>query len=326
MRLATPRSTVLWWATVATWLLFAVSTVPGVREVQGYQFGWDGVVNNALYLLAPLYCWLRARRLRSGRAPWSVLAVGLGLYGLGNVYWTIFVRPIDPAPFPSWADALWGSFYPCAFATLVLVLRATRRDVPWTLWLDGVVGGFAAAAVTAALVGEVLLATGGQHLATVATTLAYVTADLVLLAFVVVLVVVFEGRAPRAVWVLAGGLVVFLAADLTYLYQAAQETYTAGTVLDVVWVAGALLLALAPERLTWVRPPRRRWADLPVVAVPVVSSTVSLGLLVWDHWAPLPATATLLSAASALVAVVRLVLTYFEARALDGSREQARTD
>ena len=80
----------------------------------------------------------------------------LALYGAGNIYWTVVIRTQDPEPFPSFADALWLSFYPCAFVALLLIVREIAEDVPLSLWLDGVVGGMAVAGVAAAFFGPIL--------------------------------------------------------------------------------------------------------------------------------------------------------------------------
>ena len=57
----------------------------------------------------------------------DVLGAGLALYGLGNVYWTVYIRPLTPEPFPSPADGLWLSFYGFAFVALLLLVRRDRQ-------------------------------------------------------------------------------------------------------------------------------------------------------------------------------------------------------
>ena len=123
------------------------------------------------------------------------LGVGLALYGAGNIYWTIFIRTQDPEPFPSVADALWLSFYPCAFIALLLIVREIAEGVPLSLWLDGVVGGLAVAGVAAAFFGPVLAITGGST-AAVVTTLAYPLLDVLLLLVVTALLALFHWRPP----------------------------------------------------------------------------------------------------------------------------------
>jgi len=108
-------------AIVVVFSVFGVSTIPGVRPKTGYNLFLDGVLNNLAYELSAGLCFLRGRRAMTFRASWRVLAVGLALYGLGNICWTIFVG--DTGPVPSVADLFWLSFYVCAFIALLLVIR-----------------------------------------------------------------------------------------------------------------------------------------------------------------------------------------------------------
>ena len=173
------------------------------------------------------------------------LGAGLALYGAGNIFWTIFIRTQDPEPFPSVADALWLSFYPCAFIALLLIVREIAEDVPLSLWLDGVVGGLAVAGVAAAFFGPILAITGGSK-AAVVTTLAYPLLDVLLLLVVTALVALFNWRPPVSLWLLFGGLVMFAVADAVYLFSASNGTYQPGGLGDAVWVAATLVIGFAP--------------------------------------------------------------------------------
>ena len=107
----------------AVYSAFLVSTVPGVRPHAGYNLLLDGVLNNVAYLGSAAVCLIRARDVQAYRRSFHVLGIGLTLYGLGNIVWTVFVRTQDPEPFPTAADGLWLSFYPCAFVALYLIVR-----------------------------------------------------------------------------------------------------------------------------------------------------------------------------------------------------------
>src|SRR4051812_11471900 len=103
---AMPRITrAVYVATAVVYAIFVVSTLPGVRPHTGYNLWLDGVLNNVAYIMSALVCWVRARDTVAYRWSWRILAIGLAVYGFGNVYWTIFIRPLDPEPFPSVADA-----------------------------------------------------------------------------------------------------------------------------------------------------------------------------------------------------------------------------
>ena len=140
--------------------VFVASTIPGVRQNPGYNLFLDGWLNNIAYVLSALVCLVRAHRAVSYQRAWTMLGVALLVYGAGNPFWTVFIRPQDPEPFPSVADALWLSFFPFAFIALYLIVREIADDVPLSLWLDGVVGGLAVAAVAAAFFGPILAVTG----------------------------------------------------------------------------------------------------------------------------------------------------------------------
>ena len=190
-----PTTTALYLVVGVVYGAFLVSTLPGVRQQPGYNLLLDGVLNNIAYELSALVCFVRARHAVMFVRSYFFLGVGLALYGLGNIFWTVFVRTQEPEPFPSAADALWLSFYVCAFVALWLIVREIAEGVPVSLWLDGVVGGLAVAGVAAAFIGPVLAITGGS-VAEVVTTLAYPLLDVLLLLVVTAMVALFQWRPP----------------------------------------------------------------------------------------------------------------------------------
>jgi diguanylate cyclase (GGDEF)-like protein len=307
----------------AVFVTFVVSTIPGVRPMTGYNLQLDGWLNNIAYMLSPLVCLVRSRRATSFRASWRILAVGLALYGLGNVYWTIFVRPLDPEPFPSPADGLWISFYGFAFVALLLVVKEIAEQLPLSLWLDGIVGGLAVAAVMAAVAGPVLAVTGGS-LAAVITTLAYPLLDVLLLLIVTAVLALFHWRPPAGLWFFAAGLTAFAVADLVYLFHAANGTYEPGGIDDSAWVLATLLMALAPG---WPRRPTGvGLPSLVLLGIPIGATLVAVWLLVFSNSHALHPVAVGLAAATIVAALGRLIVTFREVRTLAHSRQLALTD
>ena len=302
---------------------FLVSTVPGVRPHTGYSLFFDGVLNNVAYELSALVCFVRSRRAVLFVRSYRFLGVGLVLYGAGNIYWTVFIRIQDPEPFPSVADALWLSFYVCAFIALWLIVREIAEGVPVSLWLDGVVAGLAVAGVAAAFIGPVLGITGGSP-AAVVTTLAYPLLDVLLLLVVTALVALFGWRPPMSLWFLVGGLVIFSYADAAYLFSAANGTYQPGGLNDSVWVIATLVIGFAPgraERASGVTLPD--WARL---GLPLGATLGALVALVYGNEHALNRVAVGLCATTVVSALARLVVTFREASALAHSHELAHTD
>lgn len=189
---------VLYAVTGVVFATFLLSTVPGMRPDAGYNLVLDGLLNNIAYELSAAVCLVRARRMTTHRGGYEVLGWGLALYGVGNIYWTLVVRTMDPEPFPTIADAFWLSFYPFAFAALVMFAGGIVRKVPLSLWLDALVAGLAVAGIAAAAFDPVLAVTGGSR-AAVATTLAYLLLDLLLLLVVTAVLAVFNWRAPTEI-------------------------------------------------------------------------------------------------------------------------------
>jgi diguanylate cyclase (GGDEF)-like protein len=300
---------------------FVVSALPGVRPHPGYNLKLDGILNNVVYGLAPAVCFVRARRATTFKASWNILTLGLALYGAGNIYWTIAIRPLNPEPFPSLADALWLSFYPCAFAALVLILRDQLKQFSFSLWLDGIVGGLAASAVAAAaILGPVLSANTGSKAAIVTTT-AYPLLDLLLLLMVVATLSLYHWRPPAGMWALAAGLGFFVLADGVYLVATAHGTYQPGGINDAIWVIATTVMAFSPgwpDRLAGIR--LSGWS---LMAVPVVATLSALALLVYGAIHPI---AVALAAATIVVALIRLMVTFREATVLADSHQLALTD
>ncbi len=304
--------------------VFVVSTIPGVRPHPGYNLLLDGFLNNLAYALSAVLCLLRARDARSYRAAWYVLGVGLTLYGLGNIYWTIFIRPLDPQPFPTFADALWLSFYPIAFAALLLIVREMAAErVPLSLWLDGIVGGLAVAAVTAAFVGPVLAVTGGSS-AAVLTTLAYPLADVLLMLIVTALLALFHWRPPLGLWFLVGGLAVFAVADVWYVSAAANGTYQPGGLNDAIWVLATLLMGFAPG---WSK--QAVGTSLPawvLLGIPVLATLCAVSLLVYSNSNEVHPIAISLAAATVIASLGRMIVSFREVTTLAHSHQLALTD
>lgn len=158
------------------------------------------------------------------------------------MYWWVALRTAEQAHYPSMADVGWLSFYPFAYVTLALLVRRRVVRLPRSLWLDGLIGGLSAAALSAAVfLGPIIAGTGGGA-AAVATNLAYPVGDLLVLLLIVAVCAVLGWRPGRAWWLLAAGFALFAVADTVFLLQVASGSYAVGTVVDVLWPAAMALL------------------------------------------------------------------------------------
>ncbi len=247
---------------------------------------------------------------RRERLPWLLIGAGICLWGAGDLYWINAVSQLESPPYPSPSDVLWLMFYPPVYFGLFLLLRARGLRFRASLFLDGMIGAFAVAALgTAIVLSSVIEAASGETLAVI-TNLAYPIADTTLLALVAVAFALTAWR-PDPSWVLlAFGLMLFAAADSAYLYQVAQGTYVTGTVVDLGWVLCPVIVAFAAA--VPARPLRLVQPGLAMLVVPVLFAVLALGLLVWDHYHAVLGASLFLAAACVLTMVARMALTFHE--------------
>jgi two-component system, cell cycle response regulator len=314
---------------LATVLLVLVSVqILGGWAAEGGAAAWffEAVLYNAVLLAAGLACILGGRRSRDERHAWLLIGLGPIAWALGDLYYTLaFVDiPAAEVPFPSLADVGYLAFYPPIFVGAGLLARTRLVRFAHSSWIDVVIAALTAGAVAAALVFEPVLASTGGDAAAVATNLAYPLADAVLLAGITGAIVLAGRRVTRDWLLLAIGLGCFALSDSVYLVRVAADAYAYGSVVDVGWIAGPVLLALAGTvRAETVRSSSP--GSLPYV--PAVFGLVGVALLTYDHFASINVLAVVLAAASLLAVVARMTLSLLEnERLLRRTRVDAETD
>jgi len=285
----------------------------------------DWVYDN-LVLAAGAACIVRGIVYRRDRLAWILMGAAVTAWGIGDTIWTFAIANDPNAPFPSIADIGFLAVYPLAYASILLLLRSRTGTLRGSLWLDGVIGGLAVAAVGAAVVFQAVLDTIGGSPAAVATNLTYPLADVTLIALVVWALAVTGWRPDRTWALLAAGLLVFSVSDCLYLYDTATGSYVAGGTTDLGWLAGGLLLAWA----AWQPHRERARAKIegwPLLIAPVFFGIAALGLLVYDHYHRINPLSLALAGAAILAVIVRMALTFAENMTMIGeSRDEARTD
>jgi diguanylate cyclase len=158
----------------------------------------------------------------------------------------------------------------------------------------------------------------------VLTSAAYPLGDLVLLSLTVG-VVALHGWRGRGLLLLAAGLAALAAADSIHLYLVANDSFQPGTVLDSLWLVGAVLMALA----AWQPPRATGAAELGGGAMLVMPLAFGLGALALLGVAAVhhvPPVAAALAVAAVAASMLRTTLGFRELRALAESRRQAATD
>ncbi len=189
----------------------------------------------------------RRARITTGAAsrPWWLLTIAALVAILGNLW--VAATGSDPT------DPSLISIVTIAIALILSVVALLLFPVPrrrgaelFVMLLDGLVAGGAFLLIASVLAYSELLESTRTTTADRVTGIAFPALD-VLLATVAVLLVVraSRGRPPDARRWWPVGFLLYAAADLSYAVRTAQGTFYFGTLLDLGWIIGYLLLALA---------------------------------------------------------------------------------
>ncbi|MEA2419480.1 MAG: hypothetical protein QOE60_1686 [Thermoleophilaceae bacterium] len=317
---------ICWCALALLWAAYALQVATGVAG-EGVTDFCQQYVYNALLFAGAIVCAWRVVAIREDRLAWSIMAFGIASWTAADIVWTAVYAHDPNAPYPSVADGLWLIFYPVSWAMMTMLVRSHMRQTRGSLWIDGLIGAVATAAVAAALAyGPVIHDNASDLSAPVLTALAYPVGDLLLLGMVVA-IFGLSGWRPGRAWVLLGiGLALNAVGDGIYLVQTAAGTYQEGGIVDTLWPASSLLVGVSawqPMRVT--RAPKSQ--SLRVVIVPVVCGLASVALLAYDHFSRLNGLTVALGAIALLLVLVRTALVFTEnQRVLARSRREALTD
>jgi diguanylate cyclase (GGDEF)-like protein len=294
----------------------------GGHNLDGFFEDW--VFNGLLFAGAAL-CLLRAAFSTLERGAWSALGVGLSCWALGEVLFTLDPSQVTAAPFPGTSDFLWLIFYPAAFLTLGLLVRARVRQFYPSLWLDGVVGALVVAALASQFVLPAIVTGTGGSLSSVVGDLIYPLGDLLLLGFVVAVLAITGWRPGRVLGTVALGLALSAVADGLSLYSSATG-HSGSSVFDSLWPASAVVLGWAawqPARPSAVIGLHGRR----LLVFPMGFAVAALGLLAFQQAHPLQGAAYVLAVLTIAGAIARMGLTFTEnLRLVARSRHEALTD
>ncbi len=223
---------------------FAVLLAPGSPTDVRLLASSVGLVLSGSFLA--LSCTVRARQTSGRRRrSWLLITAGALVAMAGNV-WAGAVGS-DPVSSPSTFSDL------TITAALVLCILAVlgfpsvrRRGIDLVVMtLDGLVIGGAVLIVANTLVYSELLDQTRGTFASQLTTLLIPVLDVVLVVVGLLLVLRSRGSDRRALLLLALGFLAYAATDLSFAVLVAEGDFAFGTPLDLGWMAGYVLLALA---------------------------------------------------------------------------------
>jgi two-component system cell cycle response regulator len=254
----------------------------GCWQVFGWTAGHRPLVGDFLnYPVALAAVWAASRasrrcpgspRLRSG---WRfVMLAMVAMFG-GEIAQTVYEAQ-NQAPFPSIADGFYLSFYPlllCGVLRFAVGERTFGERV--RLGLDLAVVAIGSSAVVLYVVLGPTVVAGSPNLLEGVFSVAYPVGDVVLLiGLASVLVRATDPSARRALWFLAGGLLLYVVGDVIFGWISLHSTYQGGDAVDTFWIVAVALWAVAGEAQA---PPEAPSANITVGGLPRTSWAPYIG-------------------------------------------------
>ena len=180
---------------------------------------------------------------------WAPVLLGLGILSwvLGQAIFTYYEWVLgQPPPLPSIADVGYLSVYPFL---LLGILLLPARPIPVAartrIALDGLMIMTAAVTFSWYFILGPVMQQGSETTLAKAVSSAYPLADIVLIACLIILASRPEEHSLLpSVRLLALGLTLIVIADSNFVYWSLHEAYATGTLPDVGWSLGYMLVAL----------------------------------------------------------------------------------
>jgi PAS domain S-box-containing protein len=197
-------------------------------------------------ILPAVSCGLRARQTTGKRRRTWRLFMGAALVAVIGNLWAL-ATGADPVATPSFvSEASIVVALLMSIAGLLSFPSIRRRGIDLLVMsLDGVIAAGAVLIISTLLVYSPLLDPAGGGSTDITNTLLFPLLDIVLVTVAVLLILRGHGPDRPVLALVASGFVMYAIADLTFSVLAEQHRFQFGTPIDLGWIAGYLLIALA---------------------------------------------------------------------------------
>lgn len=225
-------------AAFSIWILGAWSHGAAVKAL-------DDIVFVMLSVPATVFAALAARAARGRlRAAWAAMTIGMAGWALGEVLWAYYELAVDETPFPSLADAAY-LVMPIGFCVGLLLFPADTAQSRGRMLLDGVIVAGSLFLVSWVTILSPMYAAGADSALAMIISLAYPTLDVVILTITAMAWLRAAPDQRRVLTMLTVAMFCIALSDSGFTYLSLKNAYTSGSVIDIGWVAGLLLIMVA---------------------------------------------------------------------------------
>ncbi len=253
-------------------------------------------------------CAVRATTARDDNGAWLVMSVALLVWALGAV--ADAVNHASPAAANGVGAVCRVAFYPLAYLSLVQLVRGRITRFASALWLDGLIGALAVAAVGVGVVVQPAIESSDGNLSQLVMRLILPLGDMLLLAFIAGVMALNSWRPGRA-WVAIG-----VALGLLALTHSIELTFGAGQFAGVelttlVWPIALTLIGLAAWRPSTLAT-QLRLEGWGLLVGPTLFGWLTVALVAYGNFVKLGALGLLLATVTLILVMVRTGLTFKE--------------
>ena len=296
----------VWSVLVILTVLEAVSELFGIGGPSVLYEVWfhDLVIATAAVLILA-----RAAYEPSTRKAWLAFGLGMVVWSIGSVAWSIVYGGRSHVPYPTFADVLWLLWYPFTVVGIAYLIRFRVQGFELHRWLDGIAVTLVVLAAGFALVVQPAAEHSSQGLLATIVSFAYPVLDVILIGSILG-VYGLLGWRPGGMWILIGvGIVTMSIGDAEFAVQAARGV-AEGRHDDFVWTVGALLIAAA----AWIRKPSRsgdgdRVTGMRAIALALIAQALAIGIQIYAVFEEIPTSERVVTVVVLLVASVQIILT-----------------
>lgn len=225
------------------------------------------VITLMLSCYATIYAALAARHATGRpRRSWLLITCALAAYVAGDVVCLVRESAAHPRPFPSLADAFYLLFTALAVLSLLTMARygmGSTRHSKLRVALDGVTIALAAFLLAWIIALQDVYDDHQGDRATLVIAMLYATLDIVALGVAVSVLVRSDTRDRSVLILVVAAFALTTVSDIGFAHAVVNGTYATGSMLDIGWAAGLVLLAAAAQLARLTDVPRRRSLSVP---------------------------------------------------------------
>lgn len=253
-------------------------------------------------------CAVRATTVRDDHGAWLVMSVAILVWTLGAV-----ADAINHAP-PAAADGVGAvcrvAFYPLAYLSLVQLVRGRITRFASALWLDGLIGALAVAAVGMGVVVQPVIESAEGDLGQLVMRLILPLGDMLLLAFVAGVMALNSWRPGRA-WVAIGVALGLLALTHSIELTFGVDEFAGVELTTLMWPIALALIGLAAWRPSTLAT-QLRLEGWGLLVGPTLFGWLTVALVAYGNFVELGALGLLLATVTLLLVMIRTGLTFKE--------------